>query len=93
VLSRYLEPNTLQLRAHGTIVALPGRPVKKSTLQREPREQMLLEQVRADPTFGSIPFVLGSAESNLVAAKHAGADGYLVKPFSGEMLKAKKLVF
>jgi two-component system chemotaxis response regulator CheY len=54
--------------------------------------QTLLEAIRADPALSSIPFIMMTAESNLVnvtAAKEAGANNYIVKPFTGEMLKEK----
>jgi two-component system, chemotaxis family, chemotaxis protein CheY len=54
--------------------------------------QVLLESIRADPALSGIPFIMVTAESNLAhvtAAKNAGANGYIVKPFSGETLKAK----
>jgi two-component system, chemotaxis family, chemotaxis protein CheY len=54
--------------------------------------QMLLQLVRANPLLESIPFIMVTAESNeaiVTAAKDAGANHYLLKPFSGEMLKSK----
>jgi two-component system chemotaxis response regulator CheY len=54
--------------------------------------QAFLEAVRADPALSSIPFIMMTAESNLVnvtTAKEAGANNYIVKPFTGEMLKKK----
>jgi two-component system chemotaxis response regulator CheY len=52
----------------------------------------LLEEIRADPSLKTIMFIMVTAESQLtsvVAAKEAGVDGYLVKPFNGETLKQK----
>jgi two-component system, chemotaxis family, chemotaxis protein CheY len=52
----------------------------------------LLKEIRADPTLRSIPFLMVTAASsveNIVAAKEAGASGYIVKPFTGETLKQK----
>jgi two-component system chemotaxis response regulator CheY len=52
----------------------------------------LLKQIRADPTLKRIPFLMVTAESkigNVVSAKEEGASGYIVKPFTGEMLKQK----
>ena len=54
--------------------------------------QMLLERVRADPALSGIPIIMVTAESDLAhvtAAKTAGANGYIVKPFTGETLRAK----
>jgi two-component system chemotaxis response regulator CheY len=50
----------------------------------------LLKIVRADPETKEIPFILVTAESkpeNILAAKAAGATGYLVKPFKLDMLE------
>lgn len=44
----------------------------------------LLKALRADPRTHATPFILVTAESkpeNILAAKAAGATGYLVKPF------------
>ncbi len=52
----------------------------------------LLKQVRADEKLKSTPFILITAEGkieNVVAAKKAGVDNYLVKPFNAETLKVK----
>ena len=54
----------------------------------------LLREVRADASLKETPFVMITAESkteNVVAAKQAGVDNYIVKPFNAETLK-KKLV-
>jgi two-component system chemotaxis response regulator CheY len=54
--------------------------------------QVLLEMVRAEPVFKKLPIIVVSAESHLSAvqaAKNAGANSYIVKPFSGETLKQK----
>ena len=54
--------------------------------------QTLLENVRADPNLKGIPFIVVTAESKLTtiqAAKDAGASSYIVKPFTGEVLKQK----
>ncbi|HEY6258372.1 MAG TPA: response regulator [Xanthobacteraceae bacterium] len=54
--------------------------------------QMLLETVRADPLLQHIPFIMVTAESNqanVTAAKEAGANHYIVKPFTGQTLKSK----
>jgi two-component system chemotaxis response regulator CheY len=52
----------------------------------------LLRQVRADPDLGATAFIMVTAESkteNVIAARRAGANTYIVKPFSGQTLKAK----
>ncbi len=52
----------------------------------------LLKSVRADPDFKNLPFILITAESkteNVVAAKAAGVNNYIVKPFNAETLKTK----
>ena len=54
--------------------------------------QVLLESVRADPALQRLPFIMVTAESNqanVMAAKDAGANQYIVKPFTGETLKRK----
>ena len=52
----------------------------------------LLKQVRSDPRFAKTRIILMTAESNaehVVAAKKAGANNYIGKPFTAEALKAK----
>ena len=52
----------------------------------------LLRQVRADPGLGEVPFIMVTAETrtkNVIAAKDAGVNNYIVKPFDAQMLKAK----
>ncbi|MDJ1157887.1 response regulator [Chelatococcus sp. SYSU_G07232] len=52
----------------------------------------LLQQVRADATLNHTPFIMVTAESkteNVVAAKKAGVNNYIVKPFNAQTLKAK----
>ena len=52
----------------------------------------LLKQVRSDPGLGSTPFIMVTAESkteNVIAAKKAGANNYIVKPFNAETLQSK----
>ena len=54
----------------------------------------LLKTVRADDQLKNTPFILmtGSLElPNVRAAKHAGTDAYLLKPFTQDQLKAKLL--
>jgi two-component system, chemotaxis family, chemotaxis protein CheY len=52
----------------------------------------LLQQVRADPNLATTPFIMVTAESkteNVIAAKKAGVNNYIVKPFNAQTLKAK----
>ena len=52
----------------------------------------LLKQVRADAKLKAMPFLMVTAESkteNVVAAKEAGVNNYIVKPFNAETLKGK----
>ena len=52
----------------------------------------LLQQVRSDPGLGDTPFIMVTAESkteNVIAAKKAGVNNYIVKPFNAQTLKAK----
>ncbi len=52
----------------------------------------LLEQVRADARTKSVPFVMVTAEAkteNVVAARKAGANNYIIKPFNLAVLKQK----
>ena len=52
----------------------------------------LLRQVRADPGLQQTPFIMVTAESkteNVIAAKKAGVNNYIVKPFNAQTLKAK----
>ena len=52
----------------------------------------LLREVRADANLKSLPFIMITAESkteNVVAAKEAGVNNYIVKPFNAATLKGK----
>jgi len=52
----------------------------------------LLKEIRADPDLVKLPVIMVTAETtlaNVMAAKEAGANGYIVKPFNGETLKGK----
>lgn len=52
----------------------------------------LLKEVRADGKLKTTPFIMITAESkteNVVAAKEAGVNNYIVKPFNAETLKQK----
>ena len=51
-----------------------------------------LKELRADPGLKTTPFIMMTADvnsENVVAAKKAGVDGYIVKPFTAAALKAK----
>lgn len=52
----------------------------------------LLRQVRADDGLRQTPFIMVTAESkteNVIAAKKAGVNNYIVKPFNAQTLKSK----
>jgi two-component system chemotaxis response regulator CheY len=52
----------------------------------------LVKAVRKDQTLNDTPFIMVTAESkpeNVVTAKLAGVDSYIVKPFNAETLKRK----
>jgi two-component system, chemotaxis family, chemotaxis protein CheY len=52
----------------------------------------LLKEVRADPGLGQVPFIMLTAESkteNVIAAKKAGVNNYIVKPFNAQTLQSK----
>ena len=52
----------------------------------------LLKEVRADPGLNKTPFIMVTAESkteNVIAAKQAGVNNYIVKPFNAQTLKTK----
>jgi two-component system, chemotaxis family, chemotaxis protein CheY len=52
----------------------------------------LLRQVRADDVLRPTPFIMVTAESkteNVIAAKKAGVNNYIVKPFNAQTLKSK----
>jgi two-component system, chemotaxis family, chemotaxis protein CheY len=52
----------------------------------------LLREVRADDALSRTPFIMVTAESkteNVIAAKKAGVNNYIVKPFNAATLKAK----
>jgi len=51
-----------------------------------------LKEVRADQALKSTPFIMVTAESkteNVIAAKNAGVNNYIVKPFNAATLKQK----
>jgi len=52
----------------------------------------LLREVRADGRLSRTPFIMVTAESkteNVIAAKKAGVNNYIVKPFNAATLKSK----
>ncbi|HLU92401.1 MAG TPA: response regulator [Pedomonas sp.] len=52
----------------------------------------LLKEVRADAELKATPFIMVTAESktdNVIAAKKAGVNNYIVKPFNAQTLKQK----
>jgi len=52
----------------------------------------LLKEVRGDPGLARIPFIMVTAESkteNVIAAKKAGVNNYIVKPFNAQTLQTK----
>ena len=52
----------------------------------------LLKEVRADPGLNKTPFIMVTAESkteNVIAAKKAGVNNYIVKPFNAQTLQSK----
>lgn len=52
----------------------------------------LLKEVRADEGLAKTPFIMVTAESkteNVIAAKKAGVNNYIVKPFNAATLKNK----
>ena len=52
----------------------------------------LLKQVRSDSSLAKTPFIMVTAESkteNVIAAKKAGVNSYIVKPFNAQTLRSK----
>jgi two-component system chemotaxis response regulator CheY len=52
----------------------------------------LLREIRADPALKATRFIMITAESktdNVIAAKKAGVDNYIVKPFNAQTLHHK----
>jgi two-component system chemotaxis response regulator CheY len=52
----------------------------------------LLKQMRADPQLQTTPFIMVTAESkteNVIAARQAGVNNYIVKPFNADTLRNK----
>jgi len=51
-----------------------------------------LGQIRTDPALKVMPFIMMTAEANtekVIAARKAGVDNYIIKPFDAATLKAK----
>jgi two-component system chemotaxis response regulator CheY len=74
----------LQAKPHGLVI---------SDWNMEPMTGYeLLLKMRADANMRRTPFIMITAESkteNVVAAKQAGANNYIVKPFNAPTLKQK----
>ncbi|WP_425953334.1 chemotaxis response regulator CheY [Ralstonia pseudosolanacearum] len=52
----------------------------------------LLQAIRQSPELKHLPVLMVTAEAkkeNIIAAAHAGADGYIVKPFTAQTLSEK----
>ena len=52
----------------------------------------MLKTIRADPNLASLPVLMVTAEAkkeNIIAAAQAGANGYVVKPFTAATLEEK----
>ncbi|AMO98812.1 chemotaxis protein CheY [Collimonas arenae] len=52
----------------------------------------MLQSIRADPALAKLPVLMVTAEAkkeNIIAAAQAGANGYVVKPFTAATLEEK----
>jgi two-component system, chemotaxis family, chemotaxis protein CheY len=52
----------------------------------------LLKKLRANAATAKLPFIMVTAESkteNVIEAKNAGVNNYIVKPFTADTLKTK----
>lgn len=52
----------------------------------------MLQNIRADPSLAKLPVLMVTAEAkkdNIIAAAQAGANGYVVKPFTAATLEEK----
>lgn len=52
----------------------------------------MLQNIRADPAIANLPVLMVTAEAkkeNIIAAAQAGANGYIVKPFTAATLDEK----
>lgn len=58
---------------------------------------VMLKEIRADATLSKLPVLMVTAEAkkeNIIAAAQAGANGYVVKPFTAAVLEEKlNLIF
>jgi two-component system chemotaxis response regulator CheY len=76
--------NKLKIKKYGLVI---------SDWNMEPMTGFeLLKVVRADPNMAKTPFIMITAESkteNVIAAKKAGVNNYIVKPFNAATLKTK----
>ena len=74
----------LRRKAYGLVI---------SDLDMEPVSGLqLLRMIRSDPTLRRMPFLMITASldaANAAAAKHAGVDTYLLKPFTSDLLRSK----
>lgn len=53
---------------------------------------VMLKEIRADPALATLPVLMVTAEAkkeNIIAAAQAGANGYVVKPFTAATLEEK----
>jgi two-component system, chemotaxis family, chemotaxis protein CheY len=81
--------------ALGKLRAADGNPfgLVFSDWNMEPMTGLqLLKEVRADNRLKTVPFIMVTAESkteNIIAAKQAGVNNYIVKPFNAATLKGK----
>lgn len=49
----------------------------------------LLKDIQADAKLITIPFIAESKTEKVIAAKQAGVNNYIMKPFNADMLKQK----
>ena len=84
--------------ANSGSAALEGLRDRKNNLiisdwNMEPMSGLdLLRQVRAEEEFKQVRFIMVTAEAkiaNVIAAKQAGVNNYIVKPFNAATLRAK----
>lgn len=76
--------NKLKSGEYGLVVSDWNMPVMEGI--------ELLKNVRNDPQLKDIPFLMVTAEAEkekVIEAIKAGVDNYVVKPFTGEVLKEK----
>jgi len=76
--------NKMQERKYGLII---------SDWNMEPMTGYeLLREIRSNEAVAETPFIMVTAESkteNVIAAKKAGVDNYIIKPFNAQTLKGK----